>query len=170
MIPADIQLTDITADLADDGVALGSLGIEYPGLSGALSGVIDNARQSGFGELRFVYLDSPPAVAADQRDVAQDLLIATGADTVILRSPAGGAVVSTDHSRAAIESAQVDLFGNPDLVAGTQAFVDDLSHATVPWQEINIGVGATVLVAVLATVLALRSRTIRGGRTADCVQ
>ncbi|MBV7293433.1 Rv1476 family membrane protein [Corynebacterium sp. TAE3-ERU16] len=170
MTPADIELTDIIEDLADDGVAIGSLGVEYPGLSDALSGVISDARQNGFGELRFVFLDSPPAVAADQRDVAQDLLIATGADTVVLRSPAGGAVVSGDHSRAAIESAQVDLFGNPDLVAGTQAFVDDLTHSTVPWQEINAGVGAAVLVAVLATVLALRPRPARGGRGADGVE
>ncbi|MBI8988917.1 DUF6676 family protein [Corynebacterium meridianum] len=158
MIPADINLTDITKDLADDGVAIGSLDSEYPGLSDALSGVIDNARSGGFGELRFVFLDSAPAVAADQRDVAQDLLDATGADTLILRSPAGGAVVSGEHSRAAIESAQVDLFGNPDLVAGTQIFVDDLTRATVPWQGINIGMAAVVLVAVLVTVITLRSR------------
>ncbi|MBI9000486.1 hypothetical protein M0E87_11325 [Corynebacterium sp. CCM 9185] len=158
MVPADIQLTDITEDLSADGVAIGSLDTQYPGLSDALSTVVDEARESGFGELRFVFLDSAPAVAADQRDIAQDLLDVTGADTLILRSPVGGAVVSGDHSRAAIESAQVDLFANPDLVAGAQMFVEDLSHSTVPWQAINIGIMLVVLVAVLVTALVLRSQ------------
>ncbi|MEZ2121289.1 MULTISPECIES: DUF6676 family protein [unclassified Corynebacterium] len=158
MIPTEIDLTDIVEDLADDDVAIGSLGAEHPGLESALSNVIDDARQSGFGELRFVFLDSAPAMSADQRDIAQDLLMDTGADTVIVRSPAGGAVVSDNHSRAAIESAQVDLFQNPDLVEGTRTFVNDLDGAIVPWQAINLGVLAVVLCAIMVTVLALLSR------------
>ncbi|MCK7637020.1 DUF6676 family protein [Corynebacterium pygosceleis] len=159
MIPADIDLPDIADDLAGDGVSIGSLDGEYPGLADALSGVVEGARESGFGELRFVFLDSAPAVAADQRDIAQDLMDMSGAETLILRSPAGGAVVSDNHSRAAIESAQVHMFANPDLVAGTEMFIGDLDHVTVPWQGLNLGVGATVLVAVLVTVAALRRRT-----------
>lgn len=161
MIPADIDLDDLAAQLSEDGVAIGQLGRDYPSMEGELQQVLTEAGNSDFGSAGIVLLDSAPARSADQRDIAQDLLGLTELDTVIVRSPGSGAVVSDIHTRAEIESAQWHFLGNSDYVAATRDLVGAINSSGINWTAITAILLAALAVAVVLTALSVRSR-VRG--------
>ncbi|PRQ12093.1 hypothetical protein C1Y63_03230 [Corynebacterium sp. 13CS0277] len=161
MIPDYVSIDELVRDADGDNVAIGQLGEDYPGLEQALSDVTQNAVAQGFGSLKIVVLDRTPAQPADLRDIATEVQQHTGVDTVIVRSPGTGAVVSETYARKAIEQAEKTMYGDPDYVVSAQTFVDSVQADTTPWQEINLGLGLIVLAAVVTTGWA----TWRRGRT-----
>ncbi|QGU07443.1 hypothetical protein COCCU_07550 [Corynebacterium occultum] len=132
MIPADIDLEDLAFQLQEDRVAIGGVGQDYPIMEGELLETLAHADARGFGSTGIVVLDQTPVQAADQRDIAQELLNLTGVDTVIVRSPGSGAIVSDIHSRSDIESAQWHFLGNNDYVAATRELVDRMVDTPEP--------------------------------------
>lgn len=148
MIPADVDMDALAHQLSEDSVAFGpavsdSRAAELePGLIDAAA----HAQATEFGSLGIVVLESAPAHAPDMRDVAQDLLFATDLDTVIVRAPFSGAVISDVHSRSDLESAQHPYLGDPEMVGATRRFIDDVNTSGVNW----FWVAAVVLAAVLA--------------------
>lgn len=160
MIPTDVDLDDLARQLAEDGVAINRVGQDHPSMEGELQQVLERAGQSEFGSAGIVVLDAAPQRSADQRDIAQDLLNISELDTVIVRSPGSGAIVSDVHTRAEIESAQWHFLGNGDYVAATRNLIDDINAAGVNWIAITVTLLAVVLAAAAATAWSVR-RTSR---------
>ncbi len=152
MIPADVDIDDLARQLDEDSVAVGEA---HAGLEPALADVVGRAEGADFGSLGIVVLDHTPPRTADLRDVAQDLQLATDLDTVLLRTPSSGAVVSDVHDRARLESAQHLFLGDPDIPAAAHRFVDQVSASGVNWGL--VAVVAVVLMAVVAAATAWSS-------------
>lgn len=163
MIPADIDLDDLASQLQGDGVAIAGIGQSYPDMEGELVEVLAEADAGGFGSAGIVLLDQTPAQPADQRDIARDLLDLTGLDTVIVRSPGSGAIVSDTHSRADIESAQWHFLGNGDYVAATRDLVNRMVETPEPhWLLLSL-----LALLFLAGVATLTWLSLRPGWRAD---
>lgn len=168
MIPADVDLDDLRHQLGEDAVAFGTLVPEgraaelEPGLLGA----VDHARDTDFGTLGIVLLERTPPQAADMRDVAQELLMSTDLDTVIVRSPHSGAVVSDMHSRAELEMAQYPFLGNADIVGAAHRFVDDVNVAAANWPSaaalILLGIAGTAVFTAVGVRRGRRGSSLQG--------
>ena len=156
MIPADVNIDSLASQIQADHVAIGEFGLHHPGLEESLTHAVTDAQNSGFGTLGVVVLDHTPTVSADMRDIAWKVQQATGLDTIIVRSPDSGAVVSDTYSRAQLEAAQYHLLGNPDFAAGTRNFASDVMGMQFPWTIVGIALIAAILFIAAATALAAR--------------
>lgn len=152
MTVENIDVNSLRDQINVDAVAIGKVGQDYPGLEQELIDVSRHGVETGFGRTAFVILDHTPAGVATTRDVAQELLNTTDFDTVIVRAPISGAIVSRDYSRAAIESAQYEFLGDPNIAPAARTFIDTLNHQTYPWAIINVVIALVVAVAVLVSV------------------
>lgn len=122
MIPPDINVEDLHAQLQADGIALESSNdLLHQDLEFALS----YAEEKGMHDVGVVIIDRVPAHYADMRDIAQELALRAELDTVILKAPGTGAIVSTDYSRAEIEAIQGAFFAEPNYGLGMRMLVDD---------------------------------------------
>ncbi len=159
MIPAGIDTADLARQIGEDSVAFGAqvptgrIAELEPGLLDAAA----HADTSGFGSLGVVILGETPPHFPDLRDVAQDVLLATEVDTVIVRAPESGAVVSDLHTRADIEAAQYPFLGNPDVVGGVYGFIDDINGSSVNWISITALIALALATVVVFTVAGVRS-------------
>ena len=160
MIPDGVDIDDLSRQLAEDSVAFGSF-VPVEQVSSLEPGLIDavsHAEQSGFGSLGVVVLEHTPPHTPDLRDVAQDLLLGTDVDTVIVRAPESGAVVSDVHSRGAIEAAQYPFLGNPDIVGGVFGFIDDVNGSSADWVSAVALIVIALAAVVVFTVLGAQRR------------
>lgn len=159
MIPAEIDIADLASQLQEDRVAIGKVVQAYPSMEGELQEVLAAAGTEGFGSVGMVLLEQVPVRAADQRDIAHELINATGLDTVIVRSPGSGAIVSEVHTRADIEAAQWHFLGNDDYVLATRELVDHISAAPGPnWVLLTALALVLILAVVMLTWLGLGGR------------
>ncbi|AZA13604.1 DUF6676 family protein [Corynebacterium choanae] len=172
MVPADIDIAAIERDLADDGVALGSIGEQYPGLITDSRELVEYAQNTDFGNLCLVQVEPAPSFIADHRDIAETILRDTDCTTVIARSLTGGDIVSENFSRAAIEANQFDLLGNPDYVGSARVFVDQVHGHTTSWQLISLLAAAVIVTAfviTLATTFQRREATVARVRAESAI-
>ena len=161
MIPENIDLKQLASELGDDAVAMGEhTGHQFPTLEKDLINVATGAKDSDFGSLGIVILDETPVMTSDLRDIAQELLIRSDLDTVVVRAPMSAAVVSDVHSRAALESGQHELLGTTDYVLGAELLVQDVTESAVgniDWGYMLIwGLVALAIVVVIAAVSVRR--------------
>ena len=96
-----------------------------------------------------IFIDTPYDKAADLRDVAQELQLRTGVETVIVRTPQGGAAVSDSYSRADLEAAE-SAFAGVSTDVGLRNYIEALSSPNPSWL-----VFAVVIAAVIGTALIL---------------
>ncbi|GAB3591463.1 hypothetical protein CFAEC_07400 [Corynebacterium faecale] len=166
MIPENVEIDALARDLEDDAVAMGpETGALYPTLEEELIRVTDDAIDGDFGSLGYVVLDTTPAMTADLRDIAQELLNETSLDTVAVRAPGSGAVVSDIHSRAALESAQHEMLGTTDYVEGASLLIRNVTESGVSamdWGQVTIWL-ALLLIAVLVVGAIFTRRRPFGG-------
>ncbi|WP_034649718.1 DUF6676 family protein [Corynebacterium vitaeruminis] len=153
MIPANVDMGALSAQLDEGQVALQS---DNEGLRQSLESSVSYAADHGFGSLGVAVLDQDPAVTADLRDIAQVLRSDTALDTVIVRSPGSGAIVSTTHSRAEIESAQWDFLANPDYAQATVGLVDHIEAKPVPGGELVALALVAIVLVVAATMVVVK--------------
>ncbi|MCK2200154.1 DUF6676 family protein [Corynebacterium callunae] len=163
LIPEDIDIADLAQDLNKDAVMVGPhTASEYPQLEHDLVEVAKQAQAGDFGSVGLVYLDKTPPMTSDLRDIAQELLNTTDFETVVVRSPESGAVVSDIHSRAVLEIGQGDMLATPDYAAGAQALIEDVTQSSVgaiDWTAVTV-MGLVVL-TVLLVVIALAQWGLR---------
>ncbi|RNE49170.1 DUF6676 family protein [Corynebacterium alimapuense] len=135
MIPAGVDIPNLAQQLQEDSVAFGNPDAVNmgAGLEPGLVSAVTHAESIDVGPVGVVVLDFTPNITADLRDIAQELLMATDLDTIIVRAPGTGAIVSETHSRSAIESAQHAFLGNPNIEEGTFYFLDQLANAGANW-------------------------------------
>lgn len=164
MIPDNIDIDALARDLEDDAVAMGPLMAEqYPAMEAELARVAEEAAQGEFGTLGYVVLDSTPPATADLRDIAQELVNTTAFDTVAVRSPGSGAVVSDIHTRASLEAAQHDMLGTPDYVEGASLLVRDVTTsplADIDWAQMALLGGAGLVIILILGLLFVRRQPL----------
>ncbi|MDO5511114.1 DUF6676 family protein [Corynebacterium sp.] len=153
MIPEGVDIDDLSLQLAEDSVAFDAVAPaeRIDSLEPGLIDAVTHAGDSGFGSLGVVVLTHTPAHTPDLRDVAQDLLLGTDLETVIVRAPGSGAMVSEVHSRGALESAQHPFLANPDVVGGVFGVIDDVNGWSTNWPFALAAMVAALAVLVLAT-------------------
>ncbi len=157
MIPENINIDDLADQLNADRIALES--INDP-LHHDLEFALSYAEEKGLENTGVVIIDHIPAHYSNMRDIAQELAFRAGLDTVILKAPGGGAIVSTDYSRAEIEAAQGAFFMEPNYGLGVRLLVDDLVLGSINYLYLGVGV---VFIIVLGIALALRKTRLIGG-------
>ena len=158
MIPEQYNIDELAAQLNDDSVVLGAYGREHPGAEQDIATILANAENQGRGSFGFVALDETPAQTADLRDIAQELLDTTNINTIIVRAPGSGAIVSDQYSRKTVELAQWDLLGNPDYVSAVDNYVASVSSDSTPWGLVTVGLCLVIVAAVMCTFLSLTLR------------
>ncbi|AKK03178.1 Rv1476 family membrane protein [Corynebacterium epidermidicanis] len=168
MIPADVDVDTLRAELAVDNVAINDLGRQYPQMEAELIDVSRHAADSGFGKTGIVILDETPKMPTDVRDIAQELLNTTDYSAIIVRTPATGSVVSRNHSRAVLESAQWHFLDDPSFSRGARTMIDMVNETSYSWAGINLIIAAIVLLAIAAVIFSFMQgrpeATQTGGR------
>lgn len=155
MIPENVDVARLSMELDADGVAMGEVtGGLHPTLEADLIDVLNNAGSSDFGSVGMIVLDETPAATSDLRDIAQEALMQSNVETVIVRSPHSAAVVSDVHSRATLESGQHDLLSTWDYVHGTKLLIDDVTGSGlmgINWVLVTV-IGLVALALTIAVI------------------
>lgn len=159
MIPADVDIDDLARQIHDDGVAHSAWdGASHEAFSAELEPGLRDAvaysEQVDLGSLGVVVLDGAPEQTADLRDIAQDVLMSTEVDTILVKAPGSGAMVSDVHSRSVIESGQSHLLGDPDLVGAIHRFIDHAGATGPNWPLLAAALLAFIALIAVATMYA----------------
>ncbi|MDK8683087.1 DUF6676 family protein [Corynebacterium pseudodiphtheriticum] len=165
MIPAGVDLSDLSAQLSQGNVAIGEHAefarAQQSQLQQAIAEINSNSAElanqdtentdtpTGDENFGIALIDTPYDKAADLRDVAQELQLRTGVETVIVRTPQGGAAVSDSYSRADLEAAE-SAFAGVSTDVGLRNYTEALSSPNPSWL-----VFAIVIAAVIGTALIL---------------
>lgn len=139
MVPESVDIPALSADLAEDGVAVNSQFIDgdYEQL------LIDAVHGHDVG---VAVVDVQPRLLPDLRDMAEDLHRESGVDTVLVNAPYEGvAIVSGSLSRAEIESLEYRLGPQPPLEQ-VQGIITD-PGLDFPWGAAGVAAVVGVLVA-----------------------
>ncbi|MCT1556333.1 hypothetical protein M3E75_10315 [Corynebacterium sanguinis] len=156
MIPADTDMESLRSQLLDDGIAFGTDNPFNPGLEAALHDALSNADTTAIDPVGVVVLETTPLQPADLRDVAQDLVLNTPFETVIIRTPHAASAVSEHLTRHQIETAQRAMVAEPDYPAGLRLFIDTAQSTSWNWALIALAV--IIGLAVVAGISALQAR------------
>lgn len=148
MIPEGVDIPDLSAQLAEDGVAFSN-----PDL--ATNAEIQDPIVSTLQDLHGIaVVDVYPTRLADARDIAQELQDATGLDTVVVQTVRNVSAVSDTYSRAAIEATQGDMPQGVNQVELLDRFYAGVDPFGVPWPLI---VAMAVVALALAGLFVYRS-------------
>ena len=143
---ADIDLTPLVKQLREDRVAL-----EVPNQT--LEDHVAGALNPGTG---LVILERTPAHIPAVRDLAQDLSMATGLDTVIVRTPHVAIAVSDSLTRAQVERGERAMVAQPDYGDGVRAFLSTSMETQPAWPAIALIIAAVAAAVVVASWIATR--------------
>lgn len=147
MIPVDADVSALSRQLEDAPVAFTSPDMADPVLAEQLTEVVAHESTA--------VIVSGPGNPAHLRDLGQAMLDGTDFSTVIVRGPGTGAVVSEEHSRAAIETSRDALLAEPDYVAGVAEFLTGAQSFSVNWTAAAAAIiGCVVVIAVCAWLSA----------------
>lgn len=139
MIPKEVDLANLSGQLRQDGVAFSN-----PHIAKDLE-IQEEIIKSLHPDHGIAVVDSFSASAADARDIAQDLQLATGLDTVIVQTPTHVSAVSDSLTRANIEAAERAIPRGIDQTSVLEQFYSGTDHFAVHWM------------AIIALILALAS-------------
>ena len=148
MIPADVNVDDIAAQLSADGVAFSNPELA---LDDDLQAHISASLQPGHG---IAVVDVFPEKIPDLRDLATTLQQQTGLDTVILQAPMKVSAVSKSYDRATLEAAEDALPTGLDQVTLLNDFYATADHFSTPW---GIILGLLFCLAAAAGWMAFRA-------------
>ncbi|QPK82381.1 hypothetical protein G7Y29_05565 [Corynebacterium qintianiae] len=156
MIPADVDMDSLHAQLLDDGIAFGTDNPVNSPLEEALRSSLGQTETAPVDPVGVVILETTPTQVADLRDIAQDLAMSTPYETVIVRTPHAASAVSDHLNRHQIETAQRAMAGEPDYPAGLELFLDTAQSTSWNWGL--VGIATVVLLMLVAAVSATQAR------------
>lgn len=148
MIPEGVDIPDLSAQLAEDGVAFSNPDLAT---NAEIQDPIVSTLQDSHG---IAVVDVYPTRLADARDIAQELQDATGLDTVVVQTVRNVSAVSDTYSRAAIEATQGDIPQGVNQVELLDRFYAGVDPFGVPWPLIA---AMAVVALVLAGLFVYRS-------------
>ncbi len=152
IIPPDVNIADLQAGLADDGV------VAPPEMTPQILQVVAEGRDKGY-DLHFVVTDKVYPRITYYRDIATELQQETGGTVIVLGGNYIGSA-SDEFSRVQLEQTTDNLaISNPPLAA--QQMLDRMTEQTqVPWTVVTLVLILVVAVgAAIARKLQLRKGT-----------
>jgi hypothetical protein len=152
IIPPDVNIAELQAGLADDGV------VAPPEMTPQILQVVAEGRDKGY-DLHFVVTDKIYPRITYYRDIATELQQDTGGTVIVLGGNYIGSA-SDEFSRVQLEQTTDNLaISNPPLAA--QQMLDRMTEQTqVPWTVVTLVLILVVTVgAAIARKLQLRKRT-----------
>ncbi|KKW65539.1 hypothetical protein BST23_20000 [Mycolicibacterium elephantis] len=155
-IPPDVDMDQINADVADDGVAVPpSAAADVPGLRE----VVEQAGQHGI-DLKIVVVENNPPIDTPLRDIATEVGQAHPGSTVLVLSPSESGTYSPTIDRVTLEAGQ-DVAEGRGTVQGAKNFLSELTTDHFPWTTFTILLVLGVVAAVVATrMLQVRSKRV----------
>lgn len=135
----NLDLEALAQQLRHDGVAFGTDNLANWGIEESLLHVVDEVADEGFPQLGVVVVEGVDLHGAQLRDLAQDLNLETGIDTVVVRSPQAVAAVSDTLTRSEIEAGQEAMLAQPDYAAGLEDFASASQGLDISWSVVFIG-------------------------------
>ncbi|MDO5097733.1 MAG: hypothetical protein Q4D85_03170 [Corynebacterium sp.] len=153
MIPENVHIADLSAQLSEDGVGMVA---PDPVLHEEMASALKYAESVGIDDAGIVVLPEALAQPADHRDIAQELLNGGDLNLVIVQSPGGGAAVAHSLSRAELEAAEASLFSGVDFSTGLRMFFDDLTSNAVPTVSFLAILVGLFLVGLAATAVKVK--------------
>lgn len=141
----------LVEQLEHDGVAFATENPNNWGLEESLLNVMNEIASREFPEIGVVVLEDTSGSTAQLRDLAQDMNLETGIDTVLVRTPNAVASVSDSLTRAELETAQRSLMAEPDYAAGLRAYADSITGFDIPWAVLTIAGLMAIAVVIFAT-------------------
>ena len=156
-IPPDVDMNQVKADLADDGVSVPPVDVaDVP----ALRQVVEEAQQNGI-DLKIVVIPTNPPIDTPLRDIATEVGEAHPGSTVLAISPSFAGTYSEQFDRVTLEAGQ-DVAKIPgDPVQSAKNFAGELTESHFPWTALSI----VLIIGVLAAAVATRMLQIRARRT-----
>lgn len=155
-IPPDVDMNQVQADVADDGV---SVPPQDANLVGELRQVVADAKEKGI-DLKIVVIATNPPIDTPLRDIATEVGEANPGSTVLAMSPSWAGTYSKNFDRVTLEAGQ-DIAKNGDPVQSSKNFVGELTTPHFPWTAFSIVLTLLVLAAAVATrLLQVRSRRV----------
>lgn len=150
-IPDDVDMNQVKADIADDGVSAPGADVD------ALRQVIADAQQDGI-DLKIVVIANNPRIDTPLRDIATEVGQAFPGSTVLAMSPSYAGTYSPTFDRVTLEAGQ-DLAKTGDPVQSSKNFVNELTTPEFPWTAFTILLVLAVVAATVVTrVLQVRAR------------
>jgi hypothetical protein len=152
IIPPDVNLPELQAGLADDGV------VAPAEMTPQILQVVSEAKDKGY-DIHFVVTDKVYPRITYYRDIATELQQETGGTVIVLGGNYVGSA-SDEFSRVELEQATDNLtISNPPVAA--QQMLDRMTEQTqVPWTVVTMILIAVVAIgAVIARKLQLRKGT-----------
>ena len=156
-IPPDVDLNQVLADVADDGVSVPPANVaDVP----ALRQVVDAAGKDGI-DLKIVVIEHNPPIDTPLRDIATEVGEAHPDATVLAISPSFAGTYSTHIDRVTLEAGQ-DVAKTGDPVQSANNFLSELTTQHFPWTPFTI----VVFLGVVAAAVITRVLQVRGKRSA----
>lgn len=152
MFDAEAGFDSLRSQVLEDGIAFGTDNPVNPGLEDAIRATLEHSHPSAIDPVAVVVLEQTPRQVADLRDLAQDLQLETGYDTVIVRTPHVAAAVSDHLTRHQIETAQRAMAAEPDYPEGLRVFLDTAQTASWNWGLVAAAILAGIVLVVAVTV------------------
>ena len=157
-IPPDVDLNQVKADVADDGVSVPPAdAADVP----ALRQVVEQARKEGI-DLKIVVIEKNPPIDTPLRDIATEVGTANPGSTVLAISPTWAGTYSPTFNRVTLEAGQ-DVAKTGDPVQSSKNFLSELTTPHFPWTALTI----VLVLGVLAAAVATRILQVRGKRNAS---
>jgi hypothetical protein len=156
-IPPDVDINQVMADVADDGVSVPPSDIaDVP----ALRQVVDAAGKDGI-DLKIVVIEHNPPIDTPLRDIATEVGKAHPDATVLAISPSFAGTYSTHFDRVTLEAGQ-DVAKTGDPVQSSKNFLSELTTQHFPWTPFTI----VIVLGVVAAAVVARVLQVRGKRAA----
>lgn len=159
-IPPDVNMDQVKADVADDGVSV-------PAADAAdaegLRQVVEAARAEGI-DLKVVVIDRNPPIDTPLRDIATEVGAAYPGSTVLAVSPSFAGTYSPTFDRVTLEAGQ-DVARTGDPVLSANNFLGELTAEHFPWTAF------TILLILLVTIGVVVTRVLQvAGKRAAAVR
>ncbi|WP_394280986.1 DUF6676 family protein [Corynebacterium sp.] len=153
----NLDLEALAQQLHHDGIAFGTDNLANWGIEESLLNAVNAVTDEGFPQLGVVVVEGADLHGAQLRDLAQDLNLQTGIDTVIVRSPHAVAAVSDTLTRGEIEAGQEAMLAQPDYAAGLEGFASASQGLEISWGVVFVCLLlVTVTVAVFTALFVKR--------------
>lgn len=149
----DPRFESLVGQLNDDGIAFETFNDESDRLELSLTATLADTFESTGANVGLVFLDSTPAHIPNLRDLAQDLHLATGIETIYIRTPDVAIATSEKFHRSALEAGQLAAVQTHDYQDGVARFLQEASTQQLSWPLAPLAIVAVLILACGATII-----------------
>lgn len=148
----DPRFESLVGQLNSDGIAFETVNDGTGRLEQSLFRTLEDAHEGTGHNVGLVFLDSTPPHVPNLRDLAQDLHLATGIETIYIRTPDVAIAASEKFHRSALEAGQLAAVQANDCQDGVARFLQEVSTQQLSWPLTPLAIAAVLILACAATV------------------